>query len=116
VNSTVEEINFWSALERALNNVDASLKTKEIEFTKQLLKTTRRNVAYNQLTTTEIEKALPKSREYNNLLKDFPIHDLLHAKVCIVFHTHNVEHWISLFGHEQDVSPVNKNQKCTSVQ
>jgi dynein heavy chain 1 len=97
VNSALEEINFWSALEHALTNVDQNLKSKEIEFTKQLLKATRRNVAYNQLTTTEIDKALPKSREYNNLLRDFPIHDLLHAKVChtlLIFIL--LEHWIGL--------------------
>lgn len=81
VSSTLDEINFWNALERALTTVDLSLKSKDIEFTKQILKATRRNHAYTALTTTEIEKALLKSKGYNNLLKDIPIHDLFHAKV-----------------------------------
>jgi len=67
-------------MESALNNVQQQLQTSEIQMTLNLLKGARRFLATMSFESdTGLEPARQKVSNYLNLLRDFPINDLLVA-------------------------------------
>ncbi|KAH6598857.1 hypothetical protein BASA50_003364 [Batrachochytrium salamandrivorans] len=76
--SARQEIEFWIALERALNNIDNQLRSDEILLTLDTLRAAKRfHATVSFLADTGIKEKLEKVQRYNQLMKDFPINELL---------------------------------------
>jgi len=78
--SAMQEINFWLGMEKALTDVQQQLQKPEIQLTMNLLKGARRFMATMSFENdTGLKLAMEKVSNYLNLLRDFPISDLLVA-------------------------------------
>ncbi|KAK6094055.1 dynein heavy chain [Batrachochytrium dendrobatidis] len=76
--SARQEIEFWIALERALNHIDLQLHSDEILLTLDTLRAAKRfHATVSFLADTGIKEKTEKVQRYNQLMKDFPINDLL---------------------------------------
>lgn len=75
-----KEISFWLNLERALNRIQEKRESPEVALTLDILKHGKRfhaTVSFD--TDTGLKQALAIVADYNPLMKDFPINDLLSA-------------------------------------
>ena len=78
--STTQEINFWLGMEKVLNDAQQQLQSPEIQLTLNLLKGARRFLATMSFETdTGLKPAIEKVSNYLNLLRDFPVNELLVA-------------------------------------
>ncbi|XP_065167911.1 dynein heavy chain, cytoplasmic isoform X2 [Atheta coriaria] len=78
--TALQEINFWLNLERALHRIQEKREGLEVALTLEILKHGKRfhaTVSFD--TDTGLKQALATVNNYNPLMKDFPIHDLLSA-------------------------------------
>jgi len=78
--TTLQEINFWVNLERSLLKLQEKRDSLEIELTLDILRHGKRfhaTVSFD--TDTGLKGALVTVTDYNQLMKDFPINDLLSA-------------------------------------
>ncbi|CAB0033630.1 unnamed protein product [Trichogramma brassicae] len=78
--TALQEISFWLNLERALYRVQEKRESLEISLTLEILKYGKRfhaTVSFD--TDTGLKEALSTVYDYNLLMKDFPINDLLSA-------------------------------------
>lgn len=68
------------SIERNLTNVEEQLKGSMIEVTLELLKRAQKiQLVYHFKLDTELEQKLKTAKDYNKLLRDFPINQLLSA-------------------------------------
>jgi len=75
-----QEINFWLSLERNLHNIEDQLKSDEIILTLETLKSAKRfHATVSFLADTGLKEALELVARYNQLMKDFPLDELLSA-------------------------------------
>ena len=75
-----QEISFWLNLERALLRIQEKRESLEVALTLDILKHGKRfhaTVSFD--TDTGLKQALAMVNDYNPLMKDFPINDLLSA-------------------------------------
>ncbi|KAH8028136.1 hypothetical protein HPB51_013183 [Rhipicephalus microplus] len=75
-----KEISFWLNLERALLRIQEKRESLEVALTLDLLKKGKRfhaTVSFD--TDTGLKQALATVNDYNPLMKDFPLNDLLAA-------------------------------------
>ena len=75
-----QEIRFWLNLERALLRIQEKRESLEVALTLDILKHGKRfhaTVSFD--TDTGLKQALAMVNDYNPLMKDFPINDLLSA-------------------------------------
>lgn len=78
--SALQEIQFWLSIERNLTNVEEQLKHQMIDTTLELLKRAQKiQLVYHFRLDTELEQKLTTAKNYNKLLRDFPINQLLSA-------------------------------------
>lgn len=78
--SALQEINFWLSLERSLAHVEEQLKNNMLDVTLRLLQQAQKHqLVYHFQLDTELEAKLKTARDYNRLLRDFPINQLLSA-------------------------------------
>lgn len=78
--SALQEINFWLSVERSLTHIKDQISRPEVEVTLQILNQAKRiQVVFVFKNDTDLDKALTKAQGYNNLMRDFPINDLLSA-------------------------------------
>ncbi|CAJ1328908.1 unnamed protein product [Effrenium voratum] len=78
--STMQEINFWLGMDKVLNDAQQQLQTPEIQLTLNLLRGARRFLATMSFEAdTGLKPAIEKVSNYLNLLRDFPINELLVA-------------------------------------
>jgi dynein heavy chain 1 len=78
--SALQEINFWVSIERSLTQIEEHLKDRQIEVTLKLLSQAQKiQLVYHFQLDTELEQKLKTARDYNKLLRDFPINQLLSA-------------------------------------
>jgi dynein heavy chain 1 len=78
--STRQEIEFWLQMERSLANIENQLKAPEIVLSLELLKTAKRfHATVSFIADTGIKDAIENVLKYNQLMKDFPINELLSA-------------------------------------
>ena len=78
--STLQEINFWTGIERSLSNIETQINHNLTDVTKQLLRQAQKiQLVYRFEFDTELEQKLKTAKDYNKLLKDFPINTLLSA-------------------------------------
>ncbi|XP_077971534.1 cytoplasmic dynein 1 heavy chain 1-like isoform X1 [Styela clava] len=78
--TAMQEINFWLNLDRALMRIQDMRESPEITLTLDILKHGKRfhaTVSFD--TDTGLKQALAKVADYNPLMKDFPLNDLLSA-------------------------------------
>jgi dynein heavy chain 1 len=78
--TALQEISFWLNLERALLRIQEKMESVKVALTLDVLKYGKRfhgTVSFD--TDTRLKQALATAIEYNPLMKDFPINDLLSA-------------------------------------
>ncbi|XP_030020118.2 dynein heavy chain, cytoplasmic isoform X1 [Manduca sexta] len=78
--TALQEISFWLNLERALHRIQEKRESTEVALTLEILKYGKRfhaTVSFD--TDTGLKQALATVSDYNPLMKDFPINDLLSA-------------------------------------
>ena len=78
--SATQEINFWISMESALEGIEAQLRTDGIQLTMEILKHAKRfQAAVSFSADTGLKDAAEKVQKYNQLMRDFPLDDLLAA-------------------------------------
>ncbi|XP_015784706.1 dynein heavy chain, cytoplasmic isoform X1 [Tetranychus urticae] len=78
--TALQEISFWLNLERALLRIQEKRETPEVALTLDILKKGKRfhaTVSFD--ADTRLKEALATVNDYNPLMKDFPLNDLLSA-------------------------------------
>ncbi|XP_077125303.1 cytoplasmic dynein 1 heavy chain 1 isoform X2 [Ranitomeya variabilis] len=78
--TALQEISFWLNLERALYRIQEKRESSEVLLTLDILKHGKRfhaTVSFD--TDTGLKQALETVNDYNPLMKDFPLNDLLSA-------------------------------------
>ena len=78
--TALQEISFWLNLERALLRIQEKREAPEVALTLDILKKGKRfhaTVSFD--ADTRLKEALAIVNDYNPLMKDFPLNDLLSA-------------------------------------
>nr|XP_018911901.1 PREDICTED: dynein heavy chain, cytoplasmic [Bemisia tabaci] len=78
--TALQEISFWLNLERALHRIQEKRESIEVALTLEILKHGKRfhaTVSFD--ADTGLKQTLSKVTDFNVLMKDFPINDLLSA-------------------------------------
>ncbi|KAK9719430.1 dynein heavy chain [Basidiobolus ranarum] len=75
-----QEINFWISMERALEKIEEQLKSDQIVLTLEILKNAKRfHATVSFIADTGLKEGTEKVLKYNQLMKDFPLNELLSA-------------------------------------
>ncbi|KAJ3212195.1 hypothetical protein HDU67_003972 [Dinochytrium kinnereticum] len=75
-----QEINFWLSMERALAQIEEQLKSEFVVLTLDILKHAKRfHATVSFLADTGLKEAAEKVQKYNQLMRDFPLNELLSA-------------------------------------
>ncbi len=94
--SATQEINYWLSLESALKSVEAQTRNDGVQLTLDILQLAKRyqvKVSFN--ADTGLKEALDTVQKYNQLMRDFPMDELLAATTL-----HKVQESLdSIFGH-----------------
>ncbi|KAL8873373.1 MAG: hypothetical protein Q9174_001143, partial [Haloplaca sp. 1 TL-2023] len=78
--SAAQEINFWLAMESALEDVEVQLRSEGVQMTMDILQRAKRFQATVSFgADTGLKDASEKVQKYNQLMRDFPLDDLLTA-------------------------------------
>ncbi|CAG8791988.1 1810_t:CDS:2, partial [Cetraspora pellucida] len=78
--TAMQEINFWLSMETALEGVDEQLKSDQIVLTLDILRHAKRfHATVSFIADTGLKEAKEKVHKYNQLMKDFPLGELLSA-------------------------------------
>ncbi|KAI9761019.1 MAG: hypothetical protein M4579_001282 [Chaenotheca gracillima] len=94
--SATQEINFWLSMESALEGIESQLRGEGVQLTLEILRNAKRFQATVSFTAdTGLKEAMEKVQKYNQLMRDFPLDELLAATSLA-----KVEHAIALiFSH-----------------
>lgn len=75
-----QEINFWLSLERALEAIEAQLRSDEVTMVMDCLRVAKRfHITVSFGVDTGLKDATEQVHKYNQLMRDFPLNDLLSA-------------------------------------
>ncbi|KAL8837946.1 MAG: hypothetical protein Q9170_002318 [Blastenia crenularia] len=78
--TAAQEINFWLAMESALEDVEAKLRSEGVQMTMEILQRAKRfQATFSFSADTDLKDASEKVQKYNQLMRDFPLDDLLAA-------------------------------------
>ncbi|KAF7729943.1 hypothetical protein EC973_003356 [Apophysomyces ossiformis] len=78
--TAIQEINFWLSMERALEKIDEQLKSDQITLTLDILKHAKRfHATVSFIADTGLKEGMELVHKYNQLMKDFPLNELLSA-------------------------------------
>ncbi|KAL9594298.1 MAG: hypothetical protein Q9219_007108 [cf. Caloplaca sp. 3 TL-2023] len=78
--TAAQEINFWLAMESALEDVEVQLRSEGVLMTLDILQRAKRFQATVSVNAdTGLKDATEKVQKYNQLMRDFPLDDLLAA-------------------------------------
>lgn len=78
--SAAQEINFWLSMESALKRVSDELLSDGVQLTLNILKAGKRHQAFLSFTAdTGLDNGLEVVRNYNQLMRDFPLDELTSA-------------------------------------
>ena len=78
--SAAQEINFWLSMESALENIEVQLRSVGVQLVMDILKQAKRFQTTVSFTTdTGLKDASERVQEYNKLMRDFPLDELLAA-------------------------------------
>ncbi|KAJ3019014.1 UNVERIFIED_CONTAM: hypothetical protein HDU68_010891 [Siphonaria sp. JEL0065] len=76
--SARQEINFWLNMENALGHVEDQLKGEQVVLTLDVLKHAKRfHATVSFRADTGLNEAVDRVNKYNQLMKDFPLNELL---------------------------------------
>lgn len=76
--SATQEINYWLSLESALKSIDLQTKNDGVQLTLDILQHAKRyQVKVSFYADTGLKDALDIVQKYNQLMREFPIDDLL---------------------------------------
>lgn len=76
----MQEITFWLNIERALYKIQEQMSSPEVSLTLEVLKFGKRfHATISFDSDTGLKEALDRVKNYNLLMKDFPMHELLSA-------------------------------------
>jgi dynein heavy chain 1 len=75
-----QEINFWLSMEVVLRNIEAQLQSPGVTLTLEILRFAKRfHATVSFISDTGIKEATEKVQRYNQLMRDFPLDDLISA-------------------------------------
>ncbi|KAJ1659203.1 dynein heavy chain [Dispira simplex] len=75
-----QEINFWLGMERALDRISEQLRSDEVTLTMAVLKHAKRfHATISFSADTGLQENIERVGRYNQLMKDFPLDELLSA-------------------------------------
>lgn len=75
-----QEINFWLSLERALEGIENQLRSEEVNMVMDCLRNAKRfHATVSFIADTGLKDATDLVHKYNQLMKDFPLNELLSA-------------------------------------
>jgi len=75
-----QEINFWISLENGLDSIDRQLKSDGVTLTLDVLRQAKRfHATVSFIADTGLKEAAEKVQKYNQLMREFPINELLSA-------------------------------------
>ncbi|KAG8897185.1 hypothetical protein FRB99_008380, partial [Tulasnella sp. 403] len=75
-----QEINFWLSLERALEGIEAQLRSDAVNMVLDCLRNAKRfHATVSFIADTGLKEAADIVHKYNQLMRDFPLNDLLSA-------------------------------------
>ncbi|KAF8588444.1 dynein heavy chain protein 2 [Ramaria rubella] len=75
-----QEINFWLSLERALEGIETQLRSDEVNMVMDCLRNAKRfHATVRFIADTGLKDATDRVHKYNQLMKDFPLNELLSA-------------------------------------
>ncbi|PFH49390.1 hypothetical protein AMATHDRAFT_63215 [Amanita thiersii Skay4041] len=75
-----QEINFWLSLERALEGIEAQLRSEEVNMVMDCLRNAKRfRATVSFIADTGLQNAAEQVHKYNQLMRDFPLNELLSA-------------------------------------
>ncbi|KAG6890505.1 hypothetical protein C0995_007704 [Termitomyces sp. Mi166 len=75
-----QEINFWLSLERALDGIETQLRSDEVNMVINCLRNAKRfRATVSFIADTGLKDATDLVHKYNQLMKDFPLNELLSA-------------------------------------
>lgn len=78
--TALQEVTFWLNLERALARIQEKRSSLEVTLTLEILRTAKRFLATVSFDAdTGLTRAVDMVNDYNPLMKDFPLNDLLSA-------------------------------------
>lgn len=78
--SAAQEINFWLSMESALEGIEIQLRSDGVQLTMEILKNAKRyHAAVSFSADTGLKDAFEKVQKYNQLMRDFPLDELLSA-------------------------------------
>lgn len=75
-----QEINFWLSLERALEGIETQLRSDEVQLVMECLRNAKRfRATVSFIADTGLKEATDIVHKYNQLMKEFPLNELLSA-------------------------------------
>jgi dynein heavy chain 1, cytosolic len=78
--SAKQEINFWLSMETALEGIEGQLRGEGVQLTLEILRHAKRFQATVSFSAdTGLKEATDKVQKYNQLMRDFPLDELLSA-------------------------------------
>lgn len=78
--TATQEIQFWLSMESALEGIGQQLQSEGVALTMEILRTAKRFQATVSFTAdTGLKEAMEKVQKYNQLMRDFPMDELLSA-------------------------------------
>lgn len=78
--TAAQEINFWLSMETALKHIEDQLQGKGVTLTLNVLRNAKRfHATVSFLSDTGIKEASEKIQRYNQLMRDFPLDELISA-------------------------------------
>jgi dynein heavy chain 1 len=82
--TAAQEINFWLSMESALEGIENQLRSEGVMLTLEILKHAKRFQATVSFTAdTGLKEAMEKVQKYNQLMRDFPLDELLSATALV---------------------------------
>ncbi|RDL39863.1 p-loop containing nucleoside triphosphate hydrolase [Venustampulla echinocandica] len=78
--TAAQEMNFWLSMEAALEAIESQLRSTGVTLTMDILRTAKRFQATISFSSdTGLKEAMDKVQKYNQLMRDFPLDELLSA-------------------------------------
>ncbi|GAA5873340.1 hypothetical protein JCM3774_005947 [Rhodotorula dairenensis] len=75
-----QEVNFWLGMEKALEGIEQQLKSDPVQLSLDILKHAKRfHATVSFIADTGLNDAFKTVHDYNVLMKDFPLNELLAA-------------------------------------
>jgi dynein heavy chain 1 len=114
--TALQEISFWLNLERALNRILEKRESLEVTLTLDILRSGKRFIATVSFDSdTGLKEAIETAKDYNLLMKDFPLNELISAteldKITLAIQ--------SIFGHLRKIRhtkyPMNRALKLVEA-